>query len=231
MASQEWSNPDIAKVYSQKAANPEINWFEYEVNVPAMLALMPTGAKKVLDFGCGVGDVTAMLAEKFPLVEGCDPSSVMLDLARKDFPRITFFEWEAIQPLKEKDEYYDVVFSKLAMHFVEDLRPVANQLFAVLGHGGNLVFSVPHPMSTVRKINGASYWERTPYPSEIGCYGIHTTMIHRSIQDYVEPFVSSGFVLTAINEPQIPAATASKNHVADSDTILPKRINFKFLKT
>lgn len=172
-----------------------------------------------------------MLAKKHPLVEGCDPSQAMLDLSRKGFPTLTFFEWEATQPLKDKDGYYDAVFSKLAIHFVEDLQPVASQLFTVLKQGGSLVFSVPHPISTIRKINGASYWQQTPYPTEIGSYGIQVTMIHRSLQDYVEPFVNSGFVLTPVDEPQIPAEIAKKNNATESDLSMPKRISLRFTKT
>jgi trans-aconitate methyltransferase len=230
MTSQEWSKPQLAEVYSQKAANPEVNWFEYEVNVPAMFSLMPSEAQKVLDFGCGAGDVTAMLAERFPQVEGCDPSQAMLDLSHKDFPALTFFEWDATKALEDKNDYYDAVFSKLAIHFVEDLRPVADQLFAVLKQGGSLIFSVPHPISTVRKTNGASYWQQTPYPTEIGSYGIQVTMIHRSLQNYVEPFISSGFVLTAADEPQIPGDIAKKYNATESDLAMPKRINFRFTK-
>lgn len=230
MTSQEWSNPQLAEAYSQKAANPDMNWFEYEVNVPAMFSLMPRGTQKVLDFGCGAGDVTAMLAEKYPLVEGCDPSRAMLELSRKDFPALTFFEWEATQPLEDKNEYYDAVFSKLAIHFVEELRPVAEQLFAILKPGGTLVFSVPHPMSTVRKINGASYWQQTPYPTEIGSYGIQVTMIHRSLEDYIQSFTSTGFILSALDEPQISDEIAKKYNATESDLTTPKRINLKFTK-
>jgi SAM-dependent methyltransferase len=230
MALQEWSNHQLAKVYSQKAANPEINWFEYKVNVPAMFALMPDEAQKVLDFGCGGGDVTAMLAEKYELVEGCDPSPAMLDISSRGYPAITFFEWDATKPLENKTGYYDAIFSKLAMHFVQNLQPVANQLFAVLRPNGSLVFSVPHPISTVHKIKSASYWQQTPYPSEIGSYGIHITMIHRSLQDYVKPFINSGFVLIATDEPQIPDEIARKYNVTKNDRAVPKRVIFKFIK-
>jgi SAM-dependent methyltransferase len=230
MSLQEWSDPKIADVYSSKAANPSVNWFEYEVNVPAMFALIPNDAHKVLDFGCGSGDVTAMLTKKYETVEGCDPSQAMLEIARKDYPNIMFFEWDAVKPLEEKNGYYDAVFSKLAIHFVEDLHPVADQLFAILRNGGSLVYSVPHPISTVRKINGASYWQQTPYPTEIGSYGIQVTMIHRSLHDYIEPFLRSGFTLTEVGEPQIPDEIARKNDVSESDMAIPKRVNFRFTK-
>lgn len=230
MALHEWSNPELTEVYSQKAANPEVNWFEYEVNLPAMLSLIPEDTRTMLDFGSGAGDITKMLAEKYEQVEGCDPSLAMLELAHRDYPELSFFEWDATTPLEDKAGYCDVVFSKLAVHFVNDLRPVAKQLFGVLRQGGSLIFSVPHPISTLRKIGDTSYWEQTPYPTEIGSYGIQVTMIHRSIEDYVTPFVDAGFVLTAFDEPQVPTEIGDKYGASDTDMTRPKRINLRFTK-
>ncbi len=230
MISSEWSDPKLVEAYAQKAANPAVNWFEYEVNVPDLMSLIPNDTQTILDFGCGAGDVTAMVAEIYPNVEGCDPSPQMLDRSKQDFPTISFFDWDGTKPLEGKEEYYDVVFSKLAVHFVEELRPLAAQLFGVLKDGGSLVFSVPHPMSTARKISDASYWEQSPYPTEIGSYGIQVTMIHRSIQDYMNPFLDAGFVLTGFSEPQIPAEIAEKNEATESDLTMPKRINLRFTK-
>lgn len=226
----EWSDPQLADAYAQNAANPSVNWFEYEVNVPAMITLLPDDAQKVLDFGCGSGDVTTMLNAHYPGVEGCDPSEAMLELARKEFPDIHFLTWDATTPLEGKQGYYDAVFSKLALHFVDDLTPVARNLFDVLRPGGSLVYSVPHPINTIRRIKNGDYWQQTPYTTEIGSYGIEVTMIHRSLQQYIEPFLQCGFVLAAFDEPQIPAEIATKNDASDSDISFPKRINLCFVK-
>ena len=230
MSISEWSDPNLADTYAGKAADPAVNWFEYEVNVPAMLAIMPSGAQHVLDFGCGAGDVTTMLADRYPKVEGCDPSAAMLEHARHDFPGLTFFTWDATQPLPDKQGYYDAVFSKLALHFVPDLRPVASNLFGVLGEGGSLVFSVPHPFSTVKKTPDANYWQQASYQTPIGSYGVQVTMIHRSLEEYIAPFTEAGFVLTTCHEPRIPADIAHQNNAAASELAAPKRLNIRLTK-
>jgi trans-aconitate methyltransferase len=230
MSLAEWSDPKLANEYSEKAANPEHSWYEYEVNVPSMFLLMPDDAEVILDFGCGAGDVTAMLADKYRLVEGCDPSPSMLDIAKKDFPDLAFFDWDATTSLTDKQGYYDAIFSKLALHFVDDLHPVAAQLLDILKPGGSLVFSVPHPMSTTRKIADSNYWQQTPYPTQIGSYGIQVTMIHRSLQDYITPFVNKGFILTAFVEPRISSEIADKYDTSESDLAIPKRINVRLSK-
>ncbi len=226
----EWADPKLVQTYSQKAASPTVNWFEYEVNLPATLSLIPKDAQTILDFGCGAGDITALLAESYKTVEGCDPSSAMLSQAHKDFPSLTFFEWDGANPLNDKMGFYDVVFSKLAVHFIEELQPVASQLCTVLKQGGSLIFSVPHPLRTMGRINGASYWQQTPYREEIGSYGITVTMIHRSLQDYVTPFTSAGFVLSTLSEPEIPTSLATKYNASERDRTIPKRLNLRFTK-
>src|SRR6188472_1275518 len=94
----QWRSLELAKEYSDKATNPSVNWYEYEVNLPDLLSLIPTGAKSILDFGSGPGDVTAIIAKQFPdaAVEGCDASEAMLDLAKQQFSSTDFYKWDGI---------------------------------------------------------------------------------------------------------------------------------------
>src|SRR5262249_54600593 len=101
----QWRDPDLAKEYTDKATNPSINWYEYEVNLPDFLSLIPKAAKSILDFGSGPGDVTAIITKQFPnaTVDGCDASKAMLDLAKQQSPSINFFKWDGIEPIPDKE--------------------------------------------------------------------------------------------------------------------------------
>jgi 2-polyprenyl-3-methyl-5-hydroxy-6-metoxy-1,4-benzoquinol methylase len=48
--------------------------------------------KPVLDFGCGIGNLTRLLVESFPSVHGYDPSSESLRLARSRAPAAVLFD-------------------------------------------------------------------------------------------------------------------------------------------
>ncbi|MDB5163523.1 MAG: SAM-dependent methyltransferase [Candidatus Saccharibacteria bacterium] len=225
----EWTSPELAKSYAESALSSEVNWYEHQVNLPAELELIPALASTILDFGCGAGDVTRVLAQKYPRVEGADLSETMLAMAKQESPTMDFFMWDGTIPLSEKQSYYDVVFSKLALHFVEDLVTFASNVHGILKPGGSLIFSVPHPMSTTRKANG-EYWQQAPYNTEIGTFGVQVTMIHRSLQSYAQPFVDNRFVLTALQEPRISEAIAQKYQATETDVAIPKRLNLRFEK-
>jgi SAM-dependent methyltransferase len=225
--SNQWEDPRLIKEYIRQATNHRINWYEYEVNLPSLLALIPDGTRNILDFGCGPGDITKFLAEKYGSADGCDASRAMVKQAKSCFPELNFFIWNGLTALpKDKKAFYDIVFSKLTVHFLEDLSPFAQHIAEILKRGGSLIFSVPHPIRTVKKTDGG-YWEKTPYDTEIGSYGIHVTMLHRSFQDFTKPFLEHGFVLTGIDEPAISREQAKKYKASPEDTALPKRLNIR----
>ena len=52
----------------------------------------PGFAGPLLDFGCGIGALTALLAGSFEQVDGYDPSAASLELARARAPSARFFQ-------------------------------------------------------------------------------------------------------------------------------------------
>lgn len=222
-----WLDPAFTDAYANKA-DPK-DWYEREVNTPALLSLLPIERARVLDFGCGTGDLAAALSERYD-VEGCDVSPRMIELAQNAHPDIMFRVWDGISPYPEEAALFDAVSAKLVLMFVNDLALLAERVSAILRPGGSFVFSVAHPVSTVRK-TGGNYFDTVQYPSEIGASGIRTTMIHRSFEEYIRPFVEKSFVMTGIREPRITAEQAGKYGGEANDTLIPKRLILRFNKS
>ena len=224
----EWNNSKFVEDYAENAANADINWYEYSVNLPSLLSLLPQERIRVLDFGCGPGDITSDLATRYD-IEGCDASPEMIKLAQTGNKGVEFFVWDGVSPFPRTAEPYDAVISKLTVHFVEDLGVMAKALKDVIKEDGLVVFSVPHPISTIPKYSG-DYWTQGKYSTEIGRYGLFIEMIHRSMQDYIKPFIDSGFVLTGLTEPKITADQAEQHNLTAEYVAIPRRLNLRFQK-
>jgi trans-aconitate 2-methyltransferase len=87
------------------------------------------GSERVLDIGCGDGEITAAIAQRVPRgsAVGIDSSRDMVDLAAMHYPpercpNISFVLKDAREI--DFDEEFDAVFSNACLHWVIDHQPV-----------------------------------------------------------------------------------------------------------
>jgi trans-aconitate 2-methyltransferase len=97
----------------------------------------------VYDLGCGAGNVTRFLAERWPSasVTGVDGSPAMLARAREAVPTVTWEEadlgtWRPPRPA-------DLLFSNAALHWLDDHTRLFPRLMADLAPGGVLAVQMP----------------------------------------------------------------------------------------
>jgi SAM-dependent methyltransferase len=70
--------------------------------------------QRILDYGCGIGNLTLHLAERFPCVVGFDPSEKSLEVARGRVPGASF----ASAPDTLEDATFDVAVLSGVLHHV-----------------------------------------------------------------------------------------------------------------
>ena len=102
-------------------------------------------AKNVLDIGCGPGNSTNALAERFPGAEvtGVDSSDDMLASARKKYPELTFKKCTVPDGLDMEDESLDLIFSNACLHWIPDHKNLFPKLINKLNNGGILAVQMP----------------------------------------------------------------------------------------
>ena len=105
---------------------------------------------RVLDLGCGDAQIgKELLAGGSQAYLGVEPSQNMIGAARE---MLAGTGGEAVQATIEAWEYpseaFDLVISRLALHYVEDIDATFERVFRTLVPGGRFVFSVEHPVLT-----------------------------------------------------------------------------------
>ncbi len=114
--------------------------------------LSDVAGKRVLDLGCGGGQLAFHLAEAGASeVIGIDPSERMLTVARTQWahPRVSYRR-VTMEDAEFPAATFDRVVSSLALHYVADYAGLVSRIAQWLVPGGLLVFSTEHPIYTAR---------------------------------------------------------------------------------
>jgi SAM-dependent methyltransferase len=174
--------------------------------------------RRVLEIGCGAGQCARWLAGQGAEAAAFDLSfrqlrhSQRIDdsagghlpVVQADAGRIPF-----------ADASFDLACSAFgALPFVGDARAVLTEVRRVLRPSGRFVFSVSHPVRWAfpddpgeRGLTAdRSYFDRAPYVEEDADGTPTYVEHHRTMGDWVGDIVASGLTLTALTEPEWPAA-------------------------
>ena len=174
--------------------------------------------KKILDLGCGFGWHANYAIEKGAAkVIGIDISEKMLKIAREKTKseKIEYINM-AIEDFDFDDESFDIVFSSLAFHYVEDYNILVDKIRKVLKVNGNLIFTVEHPVFTSY---GSQDWHYDKdgnilhFPIDNYYYegermtsflGEDVIKYHRTLTTYLNTLLTNGFSINQIIEPEPP---------------------------
>lgn len=119
---------------------------------------------RMIDLGCGPGNSTQVLAQRFPdsLVAGLDSSLDMIAAARQRLPGVAFEVGDI--GLWGPVERYDVILANAALHWVVDHRALFPRLASYLAPGGNLAVQMPDNMNepahvAMREVAAGGPWD------------------------------------------------------------------------
>ena len=205
--------------------------WERAVEHADLLALLPdVPGRRVLDLGCGAGQLAHFLATRGAAeVVGVDLSERMLALARAEWahPRVTYqrasLEDAAFTPAR-----FDLIVSSLAFHYVEDYRGLIGRIAGWLDAGGVLVYSTEHPIYTarlpgngwIRDGAGAMRWSLDRYGDEGGraetWFVSGVRKVHRTMATLVNGLLDAGLVIERLLEP-LPDETWVERHPSMAD--------------
>lgn len=173
---------------------------------------------RVLDLGCGTGAFGRVLMDRGAAAyTGVEASTKMAAAARDTLAgtgaivvenRIEEFDYPAAA--------VDVVVSRLALHYVPDVRPIFSAVSRSLVDGGRFVFSVEHPVITSCSRGWVAGTQRQDWivddyfqtgARDVEWLGGRVTKYHRTVEDYFAGIKASGLDVDDVREGR-PVRTA-----------------------
>jgi len=155
--------------------------FVWRYGADLMEALNPQPGERILDVGCGTGQLTAEIARSGATVVGLDKSAEMLAEARKNYPHLAFVLGDAAS--FQFSEPFDAVFSNAVLHWVKDAEGAVASIARALRASGRFVAefggkgNIASVQTALRAVLGPAADEQSPwyYPS----VGEYTPLLER----------------------------------------------------
>jgi len=130
--------------------------------------------RSVVDLGCGAGNVTRILAERWPAarVIGFDNSASMLAQARSALPAIPSLEFREAElgawALAPTPPETDVIFSNAALHWLGDHATLFPRLMQAVVPGGVLAVQMPSNFQAPSHVELRATAESVRWRSRVG---------------------------------------------------------------
>jgi trans-aconitate 2-methyltransferase len=131
----------------------------------------PRAGMRVVDLGCGTGELTAELHHRLKAREtiGIDSSEAMLGKAPSPTSESLRFVKQDIRDFEGTEEF-DLAFSNAALHWVPDHHRLLARLTKALAAGGQLAVQVPANFDHVSHTTAADVAKEPPFAASLDGY-------------------------------------------------------------
>ena len=212
MAQNIYDDPEFFAGYSQLPR--QIHGLDGAPEWPAIRAMLPdlTG-KRVADLGCGFGWTSRWMREHGAAsVLGIDLSQNMIDRARAGTadPAIEY-RIADVETLDLPDGAFALIYSSLTFHYVEDFGRLIRMIHKALAAGGDLVFTIEHPVYMaaahphwISDEDGRKTWPVNGYSVEgerrTDWFAKGVVKYHRTLGTTLNSLIETGFELRRTEE-------------------------------
>lgn len=176
--------------------------------------------KRVLDLGCGYGDLCMHAINNGAVkVVGADISKKMIELAKeKNANKNIEYIVKPMEKIADLTDKFDIIVSSLAFHYVEDFDKLIKDISYLLKPNGVLLFSQEHPIATAfmqpneKKIDSKIVLEDKKYyllsdynnvGKRVMTWNIDGVIkFHRNMETIINTLIKYGLKIEQIVEPK-----------------------------
>ena len=193
---------------------------EYEEQIIPLAERHLAGASRVLDVGCGEGQLARRIATpqggaRVPLVVGVDPTEAQLATAGARAGGVEYAR-AAAERLPFGAATFDAVVVCLMLEHLDPFEPAVHEIGRVLALGGRFVCFLNHPLLQAPEsgwiddhILDEQYWRVGAYlPDHIAIEevapGIRLPFMHRPLSRYINVMADCGLLVERMEEPPPP---------------------------
>jgi SAM-dependent methyltransferase len=182
-----------------------------QINLPALLDLLPPPGRRTLDLGCGEGRLGRVLQSLGHQVAGIDASATMVRLAAShETPELSVIADAAQLPFA--DGTFDLVVAYMTLHDMDRMPQAVAESARVLEPGGRFCVAIVHPINsagafrdrdaTAPFVISGSYMDPAPLTMVTDRGGIPMTFHseHRALETYSRALEAAGMSIEAIRE-------------------------------
>ncbi len=154
--------------------------------------IVRTENMKAIDLGCGTGEQTDILSQKFEDADfvGVDSSAEMLEKSKRFENDRLHFRQGTIEQEVALPTRYDLVFSNAALQWVDEHEVLFPQLMALLDTGGQLAIQMPVQKENILNQILAQLVAEEPYASYLDNWSRDSPVL--SMDDYAQLLFDHG---------------------------------------
>ena len=191
---------------------------EYAEQILPLAAAELAGARRILDVGCGEGQVTRLAAalDGVERAVGVDPTWNQITVAASRGGAA--YARSAAEQLPFANEAFDAVVACLVFEHIDGFDEAIAEVARVLSVGGRFCFFLNHPLLQTPASGWVDdqmidppeqYWRIGPYLPEVETVeeveqGVHIRFLHRPLSRYVNALAGHGLLVEQMIEPAPP---------------------------
>jgi SAM-dependent methyltransferase len=217
---------------------------EYEEQILPLIRRHLAGAARVLDVGCGEGQVARMaLADGAERAVGIDPTWAQLEVAAERGGGGSYARSGAAA-LPFADASFDAAVACLVFEHIHDVDEAIVEVARVLRPGGRFLFLLNHPLLQTPNSGWIDdqildppeqYWRIGPYlvedeTIEEVAQGVFIPFLHRPLSRYLNALADAGLLLRRMAEPPPPPGFLARAQEYQDAATIPRLLFLRLEK-